>query len=67
MAKKKYSRLVIFYLILSFIICTLLRVFLGIEYVDLVAIYIGVFACFLALDFFYIYLEKKFDVYDGDY
>ena len=67
MAKKKYSRLVIFYLILSFIICTLLRVFLRIEYVDLVAIYIGSFACLLALDFFYIYLEKKFNVYDGDY
>lgn len=67
MAKKKYSRLVIFYLILSFIICTLLRVFLRIEYVDLVAIYIGTFTCLLALDFFYIYLEKKFGVYDGDY
>ena len=67
MAKKKYSRLVIFYLILSFIICTLLRVFLRIEYVDLVAIYIGTFACLLVLDFFYIYLEKKFGVYDGDY
>ena len=67
MAKKKYSRLVIFYLILCFIVCTLLRVFLKIEYVDLVAIYIGSFACLLALDFFYIYLEKKFGVYDGDY
>lgn len=67
MVKKKYSRLVILYLILSFIICAILRVFLKIEYVDLVAIYIGSFACLLALDFFYIYLEKKFNVYDGDY
>ena len=67
MAKKKYSRLVVFYLILCLIICVLLNVFLGIQIKDLVAIYIGSFACLLILDFFFIFLEKKFGVYNGDY
>ena len=67
MAKKKYSRLVIFYLVLCLIICILLKVFLGIQFNDLVAIYIGTFVCLLILDFFFIYLEKKFGVYNGDY
>lgn len=67
MAKKKYSNLVIFYLVLCLIICILLKVFLGLEINTLIPIYIGAFVCLLILDFFYIYIEKKLGIYDGDY
>ena len=67
MAKKKYSNLVIFYLVLCLIICILLKVFLGLEINTLIPIYIGSFVCLLILDFFYIYIEKKLGIYDGDY
>lgn len=67
MAKKKYSNLVIFYLVLCLIICILLKVFLGLDINTLIPIYIGSFVCLLILDFFYIYIEKKLGIYDGDY
>lgn len=66
-SKKKYRKLIVFYLILSFVICLALWYFLHIHFKDLVAIYFGSVAALLLLDFFYIYLEKKFGIYDGDY
>ena len=65
--KKKYRKLIVFYLILSFAICLALWYFLHIHFKDLVAIYFGSVAALLLLDFFYIFLEKKFGIYDGDY
>jgi hypothetical protein len=65
--KKKYRQLIVFYLILSFVICLALWYFLDIHFKDLVAIYFGSVAALLLLDFFYIYLEKKFGIYDVDY
>lgn len=65
--KKKYWKLIVLYLILSLAICLALWYFLHIQFKDLVAIFIGTMAAFLLLDFFYIYLEKKLGIYDGDY
>ena len=65
--KKKYWKLIVLYVILSLVICLALWYFLHIQFKDLIGIFFGLMGAFLLLDYFYIYLEKKFGVYDGDY
>lgn len=54
-------------MILSLVICLALWYILHIQFKDLVGIFFGLMGAFLLLDYFYICLEKKFGVYDGDY
>lgn len=63
-SKRKYWKLIVLYVILSLAICLALGFFLHLQFKDLLAIFFGSMAALLLLDFFYIYLEKKFGVYE---
>jgi hypothetical protein len=63
-SKRKYWKLIVLYVILSLAICLALWFFLYLQFKGLLAIFFGSMAALLLLDFFYIYLEKKFGVYE---